>query len=243
MTSSARIPRSSCILRSRRATQPNCSSTSPRTPICSWSALAATAGSPGCSWGRYPSTSRLMPGARSSWSADRAKTDIPSRSRTSLGAETSWDSAAFLENCDKKKADERARTADLLSLRVIIQALQRFAHSCKCRINKELSVLRVAACCTVLRSRWCQSGVNGTLVLVLRPFSQGTQGPYRHARHSPSLHHRMHLQPAVEAPRMRPVSEGSLYGVVAIYVLEEIVRGVIGFGLARVMNLEPPYLE
>jgi hypothetical protein len=25
-------------------------------------------------------------------------------------------------------------------------------------------VLRVAACCTVLRSRWCQSGVNGTLV-------------------------------------------------------------------------------
>src|SRR5215216_6369178 len=99
-----------------------------------------------------------------------------------------------------------------------------------------------------LVSKWCQwhpriHFVKGSLVLVLRPFSQGTQGPYRHARHSPSLHHRMHLQPAVEAPRMRTVSEGSLYGVVAIYVLEEIVRGVLGFGLARVMNLEPPYLE
>jgi hypothetical protein len=42
---------------------------------------------------------------------------------------------------------------------------------------------------------------------------------------------------------MRPVSEGSLYGVVAIYVLEEIVRGVLGFGFTRVVNLEPPYLE
>jgi Universal stress protein family len=45
-------PRSSFTLRSRRATQRNCSSTSPRTPMCSWWALAATAGSPGCSWDR-----------------------------------------------------------------------------------------------------------------------------------------------------------------------------------------------
>ena len=40
---------------------------------------------------------------------------------------------------------------------------------------------------------------------------------------------------------MRPVSEGSLHGVVAVYGLEEIVRGVLGFGLARVMDLETPY--
>src|SRR5215210_1311502 len=32
-----------------------------------------------------------------------------------------------------------------------------------------------------------------------------------------------------------------LHGVVAVYGLEEIVRGVLGFGLARVMDLETPY--
>jgi len=46
------------------------------------------------------------------------------------------------------------------SLRVIIQALQALAGVCKSRISKRFSLLRFAACCTVLRSRWCQSGVN-----------------------------------------------------------------------------------
>ncbi len=64
----------------------------------------------------------------------------------------------------KNRADERTRTADLISLRVIIHALQGFARACKSRISKQLSLLRLAACCTVLRSRWCQSGVNCTLV-------------------------------------------------------------------------------
>jgi hypothetical protein len=45
-------------------------------------------------------------------------------------------------------------------LRVIHQALQGFAQVCKSRISKGGSLLWVAACCTVLRSRWCQSGVN-----------------------------------------------------------------------------------
>ena len=45
------------------------------------------------------------------------------------------------------------------SLRVIIHLLQGFARTCKTRISKEVSFLRVAARCTVLRSRWCQSGV------------------------------------------------------------------------------------
>src|SRR5215217_5782167 len=83
----------------------------------------------------------------------------------------------------------------------------------------------------------------GSLVLVLHHSSQGTQGTYRHARHSPSLHRRMQLQPVVEAPRTCPVSEGSLHGVVAVYGFEEIVRGVLGFGLARVMDLETPNPE
>jgi hypothetical protein len=50
------------------------------------------------------------------------------------------------------------------SLRVIAQALQGFAGDCKSRISKPLSLLRVAASCTVLRSRWYQSGINITLV-------------------------------------------------------------------------------
>src|SRR5215217_7746661 len=57
---------------------------------------------------------------------------------------------------EKQRADERTRTADLISLRVITQALQGLAQECKSRISKRLSVLGVAECCTVLRSRWYQ---------------------------------------------------------------------------------------
>ena len=53
------------------------------------------------------------------------------------------------------------------SLRVITQALQGFAQECKSRISRRLSLLRVAACCTVLRSRWYQSGINITFVFAL----------------------------------------------------------------------------
>src|SRR5215217_9281291 len=59
----------------------------------------------------------------------------------------------------KRRADERTRTAHLISLRVINMALQGFARVCKSRIFRQFSLLRFAACCTVLRSRWCQSGV------------------------------------------------------------------------------------
>jgi hypothetical protein len=45
------------------------------------------------------------------------------------------------------------------SLRVITQALQGCAGDCKCHIFRGVSFLRVAACCTVLRSRWYQSGI------------------------------------------------------------------------------------
>ena len=60
----------------------------------------------------------------------------------------------------KRRADERARIAYPCSLRVIGQALQGVAEACKSRILKPISFLRLAQCCTVLRSRWCQSGVN-----------------------------------------------------------------------------------
>jgi hypothetical protein len=45
------------------------------------------------------------------------------------------------------------------SLRVISHALQGFAEACKSPISRRFSLLWLAACCTVLRSRWCQSGV------------------------------------------------------------------------------------
>jgi hypothetical protein len=64
---------------------------------------------------------------------------------------------------EKRGADERTRTADLISLRVIIQALQRFARACKTRISKPVSFLSFARCCTVLRSRWYQIGIINTL--------------------------------------------------------------------------------
>ena len=43
-----------------------------------------------------------------------------------------------------ERADERTRTADLISLRVIIHSLQGFARGCKCRIPKPVSFLRLA---------------------------------------------------------------------------------------------------
>jgi hypothetical protein len=45
------------------------------------------------------------------------------------------------------------------SLRVITQALQGVARVCKSRIDKPISFLSFARCCTVLRSRWYQSGI------------------------------------------------------------------------------------
>jgi hypothetical protein len=45
------------------------------------------------------------------------------------------------------------------SLRVIGHALQGCAQACKSRISKPVSLLRFAARCTVLRSRWYQSGI------------------------------------------------------------------------------------
>jgi hypothetical protein len=46
------------------------------------------------------------------------------------------------------------------SLRVIGQALQGCAQGCKTRIPKGVCFLCLAPCCTVLRSRWYQSGIS-----------------------------------------------------------------------------------
>jgi hypothetical protein len=62
------------------------------------------------------------------------------------------------------RADERTRTDDLISLRVIIQVLLRLARGCRSRISREVSLLWLAWCCIILRSRWCQSGVRSPWV-------------------------------------------------------------------------------
>src|SRR5215208_2663574 len=67
----------------------------------------------------------------------------------------------------------KSRRADsnrlpLLQLRVITHALQGSARACGYRIPRPLSLLRFAACCTVLRSRWYQSGINIASTLYLR---------------------------------------------------------------------------
>ena len=80
------------------------------------------------------------------------------------------------------RADERTRTAYPCSLRVITQALQGFAEACKSRTSRRLSVLWVAGCCTVLRSRWYQSGISLTalsLPMRTRPSWLATGGKTR----------------------------------------------------------------
>jgi hypothetical protein len=75
-------------------------------------------------------------------------------------------SASFCPLCFPcKLAQKESRRADsnrlpLLQLRVIGHVLQRFARACKSRISKRLSFLCLALRCTVLRSRWYQSGIN-----------------------------------------------------------------------------------
>src|ERR687898_608411 len=75
---------------------------------------------------------------------------------------------------ENQRADERTRTADLISLRVITQALQGIAGGCKCRIFRGVSFLRLAQCCTVLRSRWYQIGINFVFPSAL--YEQKNQG-------------------------------------------------------------------
>jgi hypothetical protein len=60
---------------------------------------------------------------------------------------------------ESRRAD--SNRLPLLQLRVIIHALQGFAHSCNSRISKGFSFLWLALCCTVLRSLWYQGGIKG----------------------------------------------------------------------------------
>src|SRR5215211_586438 len=78
-----------------------------------------------------------------------------------------------------ERADERTRTADLISLRVCGQGLLSVAQACKPRILRRLSLLQIAPCYTVLRTRWYQSGINsvGLSTFIRRLSSTGLLPP------------------------------------------------------------------
>src|SRR5215213_7593000 len=66
----------------------------------------------------------------------------------------------FCVFCRKEREPTSGLEPLICSLRVITQALQGCAGDCKCRIFRGVSFPCLAACCTVLRSRWYQSGIN-----------------------------------------------------------------------------------
>ena len=82
---------------------------------------------------------------------------------TGLGARVTATSTIFLQIGTKREPTSGLEPLTC-SLRVITQALQGFAEGCKSRISRAISFLSLAACCTVLRSRWYQSGIKIALV-------------------------------------------------------------------------------
>src|SRR5215211_3053028 len=68
-------------------------------------------------------------------------------------------------------ADERTRTADLL-ITSDHSGVAGGCGGCESRISRRFPLLRVAECCTVLRSRWYQSGVNIVLSAAARVSSR-----------------------------------------------------------------------
>src|SRR5215211_9550757 len=72
---------------------------------------------------------------------------------------TSWPSR-FYGFCRQKRESTSGLEPLSCSLRVITQALQGCAGDCKRPIFRGVFFPCLAACCTVLRSRWYQSGIN-----------------------------------------------------------------------------------
>src|SRR5215203_1449290 len=70
-----------------------------------------------------------------------------------------YTSSDFPANQEKKRANERNRTAYPCSLRVIGHVLRGLAEACKPRISRGFSLPCLAPCCPVLRSRWYQEAV------------------------------------------------------------------------------------
>jgi hypothetical protein len=113
--------------------------------------------------------------------------------------------SAYLRTRRKSRRADSNRLS-LLQLRVIHQALQELAGICKSRIFRRLPLLRVAVCCTVLRSRWCQSGVK----------SRWTTCRRFHCKPDPRPEHSLFTHCACK-DRKRPAATGSPDSVSRLY--------------------------
>jgi hypothetical protein len=113
--------------------------------------------------------------------------------------------------CWVERAEERTRTAYPCSLRVITQALQVFAGGCKYRIDKPFSLLWLAPCCTVLRSRWYQSGINRGIApsqsCSLAHASEVRSAPGRHTNIKLTLDHYSHWMPSMSRDTAEGINE------------------------------------
>src|SRR5215217_6624093 len=72
---------------------------------------------------------------------------------------------SFAGKIKSHRADSKRCLAPITSDRSAVAG--GIAEACKSLISRWLSLLRVDACCTVLRSRWCQSGVSRSRILRL----------------------------------------------------------------------------
>jgi hypothetical protein len=104
-----------------------------------------------------------------------------------VGLRLTCKSAQKIEN---RRAD--SNRLSLLQLRVITQALQGCARGYKSCISMRLSLLWVAGCCTVLRSRWyqeagdyaCPVPSRSTLIVVTKFVRAIKTGAHRSLTHS-----------------------------------------------------------
>jgi hypothetical protein len=130
-------------------------------------------------WGRCPASQRIPRASSPSVVSDAA------HCRPDILLELTG--SAYLSRL--RRADERTRTADLISLRVCGQGLQGLARGCKSGISKPVSLLWLAPCCTVLRSQWCQCGIKRPPVMhrgryptsglsLLSPFPECEETPH-----------------------------------------------------------------
>src|SRR5215212_3373461 len=75
----------------------------------------------------------------------------------------------FLQCFTYKLGKKESKRADSNRLSLLITSdysgVAGVAGPCKTRISKQLSLHRFAGCCTVLCSRWCQSGINSIYLL------------------------------------------------------------------------------
>ena len=133
-----------------------------------------------------------------------ARCNCPGSCRPEQPALSANTPSSFKRFWESLRAD--SNRLPLLQLRVCGRALQGFARGCNSRISKQLSLLRLAAHCTVLRSRWYQSDIRRLWITQCRFFWTS----------DPQPEHSMPTPCAVK-DRKRPAATGSPDSVSRLY--------------------------